>query len=152
MCGHSSESTSLPAPSGTFDERFVYRLTHEGKQILAEHGRTNGKPVFLKARSSPAVAELLDFEARRERQRRRRKEARERGLRLGTVCGRWRNGRRLPDLRMSGRWLQRAGSDLGPEYELKVERRQAHYSSGLSKSASRRGSGSFAFRFLSLPS
>jgi len=121
MCGRSSDSTSLPEPAGTFDERFVYRLTDEAKQILAEHGRANGKPAFLEARSSPAVAELLDSEARRERKRRRRKEARARGVRLGTVCGRWRNGRRLPDLRMSGRWLQRAGFDLGQEYEVKVQ-------------------------------
>lgn len=121
MCGRSSDSTSQPQPTSTFDERFVYRLTGEGKQILAEHGSANGKPAFFEARSSPAVAELLDSEARRERKRRRRKEARGRGFRLGTVCGRWRNGRRLPDLRMSGRWLQRAGFDLGQEYEVKVE-------------------------------
>ena len=121
MCGRSSDSSSLPESSGTLDERFVYRLTDEGKQILAEHGRANGKPAFLEARSSPAVAELLDSEARRKRKRRRRKEARARGVRMGTVCGRWRNGRRLPDLRMSGRWLQRAGFDLGQEYEVKVE-------------------------------
>jgi hypothetical protein len=56
-----------------------------------------------------------------ERKRRRRKEARARGVRLGTVCGRWRDGRRLPDLRMTGRWLEDAGFELGREYEVEVE-------------------------------
>ena len=121
MCGRSSDSTSLPEPSGPFDERFVYRLTDEGKKILAEHERSNGKPTFSEARCTPAVAEALDSETRRDRKRQRRKEARARGVRVGTVCGRWRGGRRLPDLRLTGRWLEDAGFDLGQEYEAEVE-------------------------------
>jgi len=120
MCGRSSDSNSLPEPSGSFDHRFVYRLTGEGRNILAEHGRADGKPVFSETRCTPAVAAALDSESRLQRKRRRRKEARARGARLGTVCGRWRGGRRVPDLRMSGRWLEKAGFDLGQEYEVEV--------------------------------
>lgn len=121
MCGRSNDSTSLPEPSGSFDERFVYRLTDEGKKVLAEHERSNGKAVVREARCTPAVAVALGSEARLERKRRRRKDARERGARFGTVCGRWRDDRRLPDLRMTGRWLKEAGFDLGQEYEVEVE-------------------------------
>jgi len=121
MCGRSSDSTSLPEPSGPFDDRFVYRLTAEGRKILADHGRSNGQPAFSEARCTPAVADALDSDARLESKRQRRKDARERGIRFGTVCGRWRDGRRLPDLRMTGRWLEHAGFDLGQEYEVEVE-------------------------------
>ncbi|HVF59608.1 MAG TPA: SymE family type I addiction module toxin [Thermoanaerobaculia bacterium] len=37
------------------------------------------------------------------------------------MCCRSRGYRRLvPDLRISGRWLQRAGFDLGQHYEIEV--------------------------------
>ena len=121
MSGRAHHSTNLPEPTGPFDDRFVYRLTPGAKKLLAEHGRGNGKPAFTEARCTPAVTEALDSDAWLERKRRRRKEARERGLRLGTVCARWRDGRRLPDLRMTGRWLEDAGFDLGREYEVEVE-------------------------------
>ena len=121
MCGRGSESTNLPEPSGPFDERFVYRLTDEGQQALAVCERANGKPAFTKTRCTPAVAEALNSEARRGSKRRRRKEARQRGVRLGTVCDRWRDGRRLPDLRLTGRWLEDAGFSRGQEYEVAVE-------------------------------
>ena len=85
MCGRGSDSTNLPEPSDPFDERFVYRLTDEGKQALAVCERANGKPAFTKTRCTPAVAQALDAEARRESKRQRRKEARQRGARLGTV-------------------------------------------------------------------
>jgi hypothetical protein len=94
---------SGPTPGRGWQERFIYRLTPEAKKLLAEHGRTNGKAAFTEAPCTEAVAETLDSDARIERKRRRRKEARARGVRLGTVCGRWRDGRRLPDLRMTGR-------------------------------------------------
>jgi hypothetical protein len=42
-------------------------------------------------------------------------------VRLGTVSDRWREGRRLPDLRLTGRWLEDAGFDRGREYEVAVE-------------------------------
>ena len=121
MCGRSSDSTSLPEPSGPFDERFVYRLTDEGKKLLAEHKRANRKPAFSEARCTPTIAKALDAKTWRGQKRQRRKEARERGVRFGTVCGRWRGKRRLPDLRLTGRWLEDAGLDLGEEYEAAVE-------------------------------
>ena len=121
MGGRSSDSTSLPEPSGPFDERFVYRLTDEGKKILAEYELSNGKPASIEARCTPGVAEALDSEARRDRKRLCKREARARGVRLGTVCGRWREGHRLPDLRMTGRWLEKADFDLGQEYEVEVK-------------------------------
>jgi toxic protein SymE len=121
MCGRSSDSTSLPEPSGPFDERFVYRLTPEGKKALEACRCSNGKPAFTRVPCTSEVAEALESEARREGKRQRRRQARQRGVRLGTVCGRWRNGRRRPDLRMTGRWLEEAGFRLGREYEVEVE-------------------------------
>ncbi len=41
-------------------------------------------------------------------------------FRRGTVCGRYRNDRRVPDLRLCGLWLERAGFDLGRKYQVKV--------------------------------
>jgi Toxin SymE, type I toxin-antitoxin system len=120
MCGRSTNSTSLPEPSGPIDERFVYRLTDEGKKALAECERSNGKPAASRARCTSEVAEALDSESRRESKRQRTKQARQRGARLGTVCGRWRDGRRQPELRMTGRWLEEAGFDLGRQYEVGV--------------------------------
>ena len=89
MCGRTSDSTSLPEPSGPIDERFVYRLTDEGRKALEVCGRSSGKPTYSKARYTSAVAEALESEARREGQRQRRKQARQRGTRLGTVCSCW---------------------------------------------------------------
>ncbi len=42
-------------------------------------------------------------------------------MRLGTVSDRWRDGRRLPALRLTGRWLEDAGFSRGREYEVAVE-------------------------------
>jgi hypothetical protein len=50
MSGRISDSTSLPEPSGPIDERFVYRLTAEGKKALEACERSNGKPAYSKAR------------------------------------------------------------------------------------------------------
>jgi hypothetical protein len=105
---------------GSYGAGLVYRLTDEGKKILAEHERSNGKPAFSQARCTSAVAEALDIEARRERQRQRRKDARARGVRAGTICARWRDGREVPELRLAGRWLEGAGFDLGQEYDGEV--------------------------------
>jgi Toxin SymE, type I toxin-antitoxin system len=43
------------------------------------------------------------------------------GRRSGTVCGRWAGRERVPDLRLSGRWLGAAGFDLGKAYEVEVQ-------------------------------
>jgi Toxin SymE, type I toxin-antitoxin system len=120
MCGRGTDSTSLPEPSGPIDERFAYRLTAEGKKALAECERSNGKPAFTKARCTSEVAEALDSESRRESKSQRTKQARQRGVRLGTVCSRWRDGRRLPELRITGRWIEDVGFDLGRQYEVGV--------------------------------
>jgi hypothetical protein len=69
---------------------------------------------------SDTVAEALESEAWRERQRQHRKEARERRHRLVTVCGKWRGGRKIPDLRLMGLGLERAGFELGQHYEVEV--------------------------------
>ncbi len=42
------------------------------------------------------------------------------GFRRGTVCGRYRNHSRVPDLRLSGKWLGRAGFELGQRIQIKV--------------------------------
>ena len=46
------------------------------------------------------------------------------GFRRGTVCGRFRAEVRVPDLRLSGKWLVRAGFDLGQKYRVKVNEGQ----------------------------
>ncbi len=121
MCERSRNSTSRSERTGPFDNQFVYRLTEEGEDLLSEHERTNGRPAYLRTPCPAEVAEALDSEARRERQRLRQKEARARGVRAGTVYSRWRDGRYVPELRMTGRWLENAGFDQGQEYEVEVE-------------------------------
>ncbi len=93
-------------------------MTDEGRKALEVCERSNGKPAFARTRCTPAVSEALESEGRR---RRRRREARRRGVRPDTVSARWRAGRRLPDLRMTGRWLEDAGFGVGQEYEVEVE-------------------------------
>jgi len=105
-------------PPDRGDDRFAYRLTAEGKKVLADHERSNGKPAFSQARCTAAVTEALDIEARREHQRQRRQDARARGVRAGTICARWRDGG--AELRLAGRWLEGAGFDLAQEYEVEV--------------------------------
>jgi hypothetical protein len=97
----------------------VYRLTAEGKKALEDCERSKPKPAYSKARCTSEVAEALESEARREGKRQHRKQARQRGVRLGTVSSRWRDGRPVPEVRMSGRWLvEEAGFHLGREYEV----------------------------------
>jgi hypothetical protein len=54
MCRRDSDPTSLPNPSGPFDERFVYRLTDKGKKALEVCERSNGKPASTRTRCTPA--------------------------------------------------------------------------------------------------
>ena len=121
MCGRARQSTTPPESSGPFDDRFAYRVTEEGLKALAEYQRANGKPAFTKAPLPAPLAQALESEGWRERKRSRRRKARERGLRLFTVCCRWRRGRRIPDLRLTGRWLEGAGFPLGQDIEVEVE-------------------------------
>jgi hypothetical protein len=67
------------------------------------------------------VADTVEADAWHEGRRRRRKQARKRGRRLLTVCGKNRGSRRVPDLRLMGQWLKRAGFDLGRLCEVEVE-------------------------------
>ena len=51
----------------------------------------------------------------------------ERGRRFCTICCRMRAYRRLvPDLRIFGHWLQRAGFDRGLHYEIKIREGSEH--------------------------
>ena len=123
-CERTSNSTSLPAPPGPTDERFVYYftyLTEEGRRVREEHDRANGKSTYRRTRRTEAVAAALDREARRERGQARMRETREAGLRSGTVCVRWRGRGRVPDLWLCGAWLREAGFDLGQGYEVEVK-------------------------------
>ncbi len=40
--------------------------------------------------------------------------------RRGTVCYRCRNERQVPDLRLCGHWLERAGFDRGQKFQIQV--------------------------------
>jgi hypothetical protein len=63
MCGRDDNLTSLPEPSSPIDERFVYRLTTEGKKAPEECERSNGKAASSKARCTSEVADALDSES-----------------------------------------------------------------------------------------
>jgi hypothetical protein len=120
MCRRGSESTSLPEPSGPADDRFVYQLTKEGKEALEEYERATGTSTHTRAAPLAAVAAEVRKEERRQRRKERTRKARESGHRFGTVCGRWREGVTVPDLRISGAWLRQVGFDVGREYEVAI--------------------------------
>ncbi len=101
MSGRGSKCKSLPEPSGPHDNSFSYSLTRKGKAARAEWG---------------AAAE------RHERRRALEQSARAKGNRSGTVCGRWRENKQVPEVRLSGNWLQAAGFDLGQMFEVRVEK------------------------------
>lgn len=121
MCERRGESTTLADDAGPFDNSFGHRVTEEGLKALAEYEKLHSKRLVRKVRLPDTVAEHLEAEAWHERRQRRRKQARERGHRLLTVCGKNRGRRRVPDLRLMGVWLERAGFDLGRLCEVKVE-------------------------------
>ena len=69
----------------------------------------------------PEQLQLPQPDEWRERKLARAAAARAKGRRFGTICCRMRGYRNLvPDLRISGRWLQRAGFDRGQHYEIEV--------------------------------
>lgn len=116
-----NDSTTPPEFPCPFDERYGYRLTLKGLQALQEYEELHGEAVARKVPLPDGVAEALEADDRREQKRLRRKAVRDRGNRMITVCCRSRKGRRVPDIRLTGLWLLRAGFDLGQECEVEVE-------------------------------
>ncbi|MCH9651903.1 MAG: type I toxin-antitoxin system SymE family toxin [Deltaproteobacteria bacterium] len=126
----SKQSNPVEAPA---ERTSACLLTREGKKILARHQAANGRPLFHEASASSvsegsvptAGAIPSPTQNRREAKRQRRQEAKERGRRLLTVGGRWREGKlggsRIPDLRITGLWLEKAGFGLGQEVEIEIE-------------------------------
>lgn len=101
MRGPGSKCTTLPELSGPHDHSFGYSLTAKGKAALAEW--------------SAAVDRLTRRRALTE-------NAKAKGHRSGTVCGRWRENKQVPEVRLSGSWLQAAGFELGQMFEVEVEK------------------------------
>lgn len=123
MSGPAEDST-LPEPTGPEDERFVYNLTPEGQQVLAEHERATGARLHEPAAPATEVADAVDRETRRRRRKARAQRARRRGRRFGTISHRWSGNDYVPSLRISGKWLRRAGFDQQQEFEITVRNGQ----------------------------
>ena len=122
MCRRNRKFSSAPDPHCPFETPSTYLLTDEAKEILAQHQSSNGTPLFhpspLPHLLDPTLSsQELHFLSKRQR----RAQARHRGHRLLTVCGRWRGKSRVPDLRLTGKWLEAAGFGLGQEVEVEVE-------------------------------
>lgn len=132
MCERKSDSTTLPPTLAEFlaerrahaaapdDEAFGYRVTKEGLQALADYEQRHGRTLVRKLPLPDTVAEALATEEWHDERRQRRQEVRERGNRMVTVCGRYRNRRKVPDLRLMGQWLEKAGFDLGRQCEVEI--------------------------------
>lgn len=120
MCERRSDSTTLPDDPGPADDSFGYRVTEEGFKALAEYEKRHGKTVVRKVPLPDEAAEAIATEEWLEDRRQRRRKAREQGHRLVTVCGKWRGERKIPDIRLMGLWLERAGFDLGRLCEVEV--------------------------------
>lgn len=121
MCRSRSDSTTPPELAHLLNQPCGYRVTVEGLKALEEYEKLHGKAAVEAVPLPTELAESIEAEAWRQEKRRRRKEVRERGHRLLTVCGRWRAKRRVPDIRLSGLWLRSAGFDFGQELEVEVE-------------------------------
>jgi hypothetical protein len=109
MCELSSESTSLPEPSGPTDEQFVYQLTEAGVKVLEEQPAP-----AITAAGEPQVQELRSAE--------RARRVRGRDRRSGKVSSLQRGGAAapVPYLRIAGEWLRQVGFDIGREYEVAI--------------------------------
>jgi hypothetical protein len=114
-------STTPPELFGFADQPCGDRVTEAGLKALAEYEERNGEAVVEEVALPDEVAEALETEAWQDRRQQHREDARERGHRLLTVCGKWRGGRRIPDIRLTGLWLRNAGFDLGQSIEVEVE-------------------------------
>jgi hypothetical protein len=121
MCERSSDSTTPPELFGFASQPCGYRVTEAGLKALAEYEERHGESVVREVALPDEVAEALEAEAWQDRRQQHREDARNRGNRLLTVCGRWRGGRRIPDIRLTGLWLRNAGFDLGQSIEVEVE-------------------------------
>jgi len=121
MCEHGSDCTTPPELLDLLNQPCGYRVTEEGLKALEEYAKVHGKAAVEAVPLSGDVAETIEAEAWQEHKRRHRKEVRQRGHRLLTVCGRRQADRRVPDIRLSGLWLKSAGFDLGQELEVEVE-------------------------------
>ena len=136
MPGPDRDSIRRPKPKGPREEQFIYVLSREGERALAERALKAAARVherFWAAPPEPAAAEAVGEAVAQEprsavgvalRARRsvRAKAARVNGRRFGTVNRRTRDqGDPVPDLRISGFWLQEAGFGFGQEYEVEVE-------------------------------
>ena len=119
-----AEDSTLPEPTGPEDERFVYHLTPAARQLLAEHERATGEPLHQPAAPAAEVADAVDRETRRRRRRARSRRARRRGRRFVTISSRWSGDEHVPALRISGKWLRRAGFDRAQEFVITVRHRQ----------------------------
>lgn len=89
-------------------------------KALQEYEERHGKPALRKVPLPDTIAEALHDEAWRERKSQLRTRAHQRGRRLVTVCGLNQGGRKVPDLRLKGRWLERAGFHPGRHCEVEV--------------------------------
>lgn len=119
MRGPAPDSTNPPNPPPTGDA-FLYELTPAARDLLAEHERATGTRLHRPAVPSGEVAEAVEREEKRRRRGVLRRRARRRGRRFGTVSYRWRETEYVPALRVSGKWLRRAGFDVGQELEIVV--------------------------------
>jgi len=132
MGSRTAQSTNVPLPyptypaaftepTGPLDERFVYGLTPKGREALAalQVRQAVGEPGEL---PEPDERPVTEAEIRRRQRQRQARRTRAAGRRLATICGRFRGESmtRVPDLRLSGHWLRKAGFDLGQFIEVEV--------------------------------
>jgi len=124
MCERSSDCNTPPELADLLNQPCGYRVTEEGLKALEEYAKVHGKAAVEAVPLSDVpgdLAESIEDQAWQEHKRWRRRDARDRGRRMLTVCGRWRAGKRIPDIRLCGLWLKKAGFDLGQELEIEVE-------------------------------
>jgi hypothetical protein len=127
MRGPTDQSTNPPAPPRATAAPcpaaadYVYHLTPAAQSLLAEHERSTGAVLHRRAVPAAEVAASEAREAKRRRRKLLRRRAHSRGRRLGSISYRWCGGENRPLLRLSGKWLARAGFPIGQEFEVAVE-------------------------------
>ncbi len=115
-----TSSTPSPSPAPVApDDSWFWFITEKG---LRASGAANMKST---AASLRAMAAELEQAAKRLAQEvpappNGAEKAPVRDLRIGKVCYRYRKEQQVPDLRRGGRWLERAGFDLGQRYQVTV--------------------------------